>query len=158
MIKKKMEKTIEELSEASKVPLEHMFNSHNNCSAEWCFKTRASEEGKTYNKRDKKIRCKQNNNQLNNILKKTQTDKVLKVSLYMFDTQKKESMRNVIAYVAPKSKTMAHSMSLNNPISCVVGISIFGFKTYWKQVFDLMEIQTSSTFEQFLQAENTHRQ
>ena len=62
-------------------------------------------------------------------------------------------MNTVIAYVAPKNKTMAHSMSLNNSISCVVGISIFGFKAYWKQVFDLMEIQTSSTFEQFLQAE-----
>ena len=49
MIKKNREKTIEELSEASKVPLEHMFKSHANCSAEWCFKTRASEEGNTYN-------------------------------------------------------------------------------------------------------------
>ena len=62
-------------------------------------------------------------------------------------------MNNVIAYVAPKIRTMAHSMSLNNRISCVVGISIFGFKTYWKQVFDLMDIQTISTFVQFLQAE-----
>ena len=51
-------------------------------------------------------------------------------------------MKNVIAYVAPKNKTIAHSMSLNNVISFVVVISIFGFKTYWKQVFDLMEIQT----------------
>ena len=32
-------------------------------------------------------------------------------------------------------------------------MSIFGFKIYWKQVFDLTEIQKSSTFEQFLQAE-----
>ena len=36
MIKKNREKTIEKLSEASKVPLEHMFNSHANYSAEWC--------------------------------------------------------------------------------------------------------------------------
>ena len=43
MIKKNREKTIEELSAASKVPLEHMFKCHENCSAEWCFKTRASE-------------------------------------------------------------------------------------------------------------------
>ena len=62
-------------------------------------------------------------------------------------------MKNVIAYVAPKNKTMLHSMILKNRIYCVVGISIFAFKTYWKQVFDLMEIQTSSTFEHFLQAE-----
>ena len=50
MIKKNKEKTIEEFSESSKVPLEHMFNSHANCNSEWCFKKRASEEGKTYNK------------------------------------------------------------------------------------------------------------
>ena len=64
----------------------------------------------------------------------------------MFDTQKNESMNNVIAYIAPKNKTMVHSMSLNNRISCVVGTSIFRFKTYWKLVFALMEIQTTSTF------------
>ena len=43
----------------------------------------------------------------------------------MFDAQKNESMNNVIAYVVPKSKMMAHIMSLNNRISCVVAISIF---------------------------------
>ena len=42
-------------------------------------------------------------------------------------------MNNVIAYVAPKNKTMAHILSLNNRISLVVGIFIFGFKTYWKK-------------------------
>ena len=62
--KKEQGKTIEELSEASKVPLEHMFNNHDNCSAEWYFKTRASEEVNTYNDKDYEFRCKQNNNQI----------------------------------------------------------------------------------------------
>ena len=57
--------------ESSKIPLEHMFNSHENCSVEWCFKTRASEEGKTYNEKDGKFRCKKNDNKLYNLLKKT---------------------------------------------------------------------------------------
>ena len=68
-------------------------------------------------------------------------------------TQKNAPMNNVIAYVAPKNKTMAHITSLNNSISCVVGISIFGFKTYWKQLFAFMEIQTTPTFKQLFQAE-----
>ena len=42
MTKNIREKTIEDLSEASKVPLEHIFNSYENFSAKWCFKTRAS--------------------------------------------------------------------------------------------------------------------
>ena len=70
----------------------------------------------------------------------------------MFDTKKKRINEQCYSIVCAKNKTMAHSMSLNNRISCVVGMSIFGFKTYWKQVFDLMEIQKSSMFEQFLQA------
>ena len=82
-----------------------------------------------------------------------QTDEVLKESLHMFDAQKNESMNNVIAYVAPKNKTMSHTMSLNNRISCIVGISIFGFKTYCEQVFNLMDIKTTPTLTDFLQAE-----
>ena len=121
-----------------------MFNNNDNCSAYWCFNTRALEEGKAYNETDGIFHCKQSDNQLYNLPKKTifpfQIDKVLKESLHMFDTHKNESMNNVIAYVAPKNKTVAHIMSLNNRISCVVGISIFGFKTYWKHVFVLMEI------------------
>ena len=69
----------------------------------------------------------------------------------MFDTKKNESMNNVIAYVAPTNKTTAYIMSLNNRISCVVGIPIFGFETYWKQVFNMTEIQTTQTFKQLLQ-------
>ena len=46
---KKNSKKIEYLSEASKVTLEHIFKNHENFSAEWFFKTRASEEGNTYN-------------------------------------------------------------------------------------------------------------
>ena len=44
IIKNNREETIKEFSEASKVTLEHMFNNNENCSAEWCFKTRASKE------------------------------------------------------------------------------------------------------------------
>ena len=62
-------------------------------------------------------------------------------------------MNNVVACVAPKSKTMVHSMSLNNRISYMVGISIFGFKAYWKWVFNLMEIKTTPAFKILLQDE-----
>ena len=85
-------KKIEELSEASKAPLENMFNSHDNYIVEWCFKTRSSEEGKTNNATDDELCCKQNDNHMYNLLKKTlfpfQTEKFLKESLHMFDTQK----------------------------------------------------------------------
>ena len=51
---------------------------------------------------------------------------------------------------------MVHNMSLNNRISCVVVISIFGFKKYWKTVFNLMELNMSPTFKQLLQAETVN--
>ena len=44
-------------------------------------------------------------------------------------------------------------MSLNNNISCVVGISIFGFKTYWEQVVNLMDIKSTKTFKPLFQDE-----
>ena len=70
----------------------------------------------------------------------------------MFDIQKNKSMKNVIPYVAPKNNMMEHSTSLNNRISFVVGISVFWFKKYWVKLFNLMDIKTTPTFKQFLQA------
>ena len=68
----------------------------------------------------------------------------------MFDTHKKESMNNVISYVAPKNYMTENIMSLNSRISCVVGIYI---QDILEKVFALMEIQATTTFKQFLQAE-----
>ena len=45
---------------------------------------------------------------------------------------------------------MAHIASLNNRISFVVGISIFGFKKYWHTVFNFKDLNMSPTFKQFL--------
>ena len=92
MIQKNRNKILEELRQASKVPLVHMFINHVKCSAEWCFNTRASEECKEYNYKDNELRCKENYNHVYNLLKNTlvpfQTDKVPRESLHMFDTQK----------------------------------------------------------------------
>ena len=65
-------------------------------------------------------------------------------------------MKNAINYVAPKNKTTVHIMSLNDRISCVVEISIFGFKKYQQRVFDFMELNTSPTFKKFLQSKTYH--
>ena len=62
MIKNNRNKILDELQQASKVPLEHIFKNNDNCSAEWCFKTRAQEEGNTYNDKYEKYRCKENDN------------------------------------------------------------------------------------------------
>ena len=61
-------------------------------------------------------------------------------------------MKNSIAYVVSKNKTIANSRSLNTTISYIVGISIFVFKKYWHRVFNLTEFNMSPTFKQFLQA------
>ena len=100
------------------------------------------------------IPLQKNDNQLYNLLKKTiflfQTYKVMRESPHMFDIKNNKSMNNAITHVAPKSRIKEHSMSLNNMISCVVGISIFGFRKYWQRVFILMELSMSPTFKKFL--------
>ena len=45
---------------------------------------------------------------------------------------------------------MEHITSLNSRISCVVGITIFGFDNYWQTLFDFMGINASPTFKQLL--------
>ena len=69
-----------------------MFKSHAYCSAEWCFKIRAPEVDNTNNDKEDEFCCKQNYNQLYNLLENTiflfQTDKVLKKLLRIFDKQK----------------------------------------------------------------------
>ena len=42
MIKNNRKKSLDELQEASKITLEHMFINHDNCSAEWQSKKRKS--------------------------------------------------------------------------------------------------------------------
>ena len=56
--KNNRERKIVELSEASKVPLEHMFNNNDICSAGCYFKTRESQEGNIYNNKDDESICK----------------------------------------------------------------------------------------------------
>ena len=46
-----------------------MFENNENCKAEWCFKIRTSVEGKEYNDKDDEFHCKENKNQIYNLLK-----------------------------------------------------------------------------------------
>ena len=65
-------------------------------------------------------------------------------------------MKNAIACVSPKSKTVVNITSLNNRISCVAGIPIFGFKKYWQIFFNFLELNTRPTFKQFFQAKTVN--
>ena len=58
----------------------------------------------------------------------------------MFDTQKKRINEQCDIIRCAKKKDGGAQHEPKNQISCVVGISIFGFKKYWDQVFTLMEI------------------
>ena len=92
-IKNNRKKTVEDLSEEGKAPLEHMSNNHDNCSAECCFKTKASEEGKTYNDKDiefgrkkkRQLAVKSPGKEYSPVSNR----QFLKELLHMFDTQKK---------------------------------------------------------------------
>ena len=73
-------------------------------------------------------------------------------------TQKNELINNVITYVAPKNKTMTHIMSLNNRISCVVEISIFGFNTYWKKSIQFDGDKNNTNLKTVLAIQNNQHQ
>ena len=70
-IEKNRNKVLERLQQASKVPLEHMLNNHDNFSTDWCFKKNELADGKEYKDKDDEFCCKENENRLYNLLKKT---------------------------------------------------------------------------------------
>ena len=74
----------------------------------------------------------------------------------MFGTQNNDSTSNAISYIAPKNKTMAQKVSINNRISCVVVISIFGFNKYWQTLFNLMGLNMSPTPKQSFQSKTVN--
>ena len=53
----------------------------------------------------------------------------------MIDTQKNKSVNKSISYVTLKVNMLSHTMSLESSISCVSGISIFGFNEYYRKIF-----------------------
>ena len=84
---------------------------------------------------------------------------------YYFPVSSRQSFKRITAYVwhkkwineqfysipCAKNKMMVYRLCLNNRISCVVGISSFGFMATWKRVLFLMDIKTRPTFKQLLQ-------
>ena len=66
--KEEWKKSLEELRQKVKVPLEHVVNNNNKFSSEWCFKTRSSEEDKEYKNKDDELCCKENDNKMYNPL------------------------------------------------------------------------------------------
>ena len=53
MIRQNKDKSIEEFVTAAQAPLEHIFDNHQFCEPQWCFKLRAQQEGKPYNHPEK---------------------------------------------------------------------------------------------------------
>ena len=65
-------------------------------------------------------------------------------------------MNNEITYVVQNNKTVVYKVILNNRISFVMGISIFGLKKYWHKYFNLIDLNMIPTFEHFLQFETVN--
>ena len=93
---------------------------------------RAQEEKKEYPYKKGEFLQKSANQQLylalKSLLEPYKTGKVLIESLHFYDTQSNESFNQYITISAPQNKHYLEIDSLNNRVSCAVGIKNLGFE------------------------------
>ena len=70
----------------------------------------------------------------------------------MSDTQLNEALNAVIARYAPKNRSYGMSMSLSNRIAIVTGIHNMSHNCFWKEVFELLELQMTTSMHKNLNA------
>ena len=146
-------KSLEEMRNASKAPLQHLCNNHDYCNSEWCGQKKAFEKGKVFrNDNVSKTYLDLNNNvdrqvydDILHITKQFSTDKMLLESLHQGNTQANESLNNSLSYFAPKNINYARSSSFINRVSVNGGIQIYGYLLFFSNVFDELGVNFSNS-------------
>ena len=82
----------------------------------------------------------------------------LRESLHPYDTQTNESLNNMVAKYAPKTKSLGTSMALTHRIHVVIGIHNEGLRKYWEQVYSKLEIDMSPLLRNFLKDKDKERE
>ena len=134
-------KSFEEMKQQRYAPIEHIFDNHEFCHAEWCHRKREIEAGvKESSKGVGYYRDKSNvvDREVYDQIKKAYspyvTDERLEECYHEYDTQKNEAMNTAVARVAPKNRTYCRSKSLMARICLVVGEQNMGHEEFWKRL------------------------
>ena len=143
-----------EFKNAMRAPLDHLFNNHQWCKAEWCPVLKAQATNKP-GPSASKYRCMEKDGdirkQLDEIFEPFFADDKMKKMHHTYgDTQANEAMNVGAMTTAPKNKVYATTMSLENRLSIAFGKQILGWEEYWTRVFDILGIVMTENTRQML--------
>ncbi len=131
------EKESEKIKQKVLAPIEHLFNNHEYCDAEWCYVLKAEKENKPYTPHSSrpmysKTSDKKMYEQLTHAVERFQTEDNVKECLHKYDTQHNEGLNMSVSRYVPKFKHYGTSMSLDTRVRCVIGSHNMGYTTYYK--------------------------
>ena len=161
MLKRNRNRSISEISKASKAVIEHLFNCHDFCNIDWCRPLKNMKEGKKEEGSQSfyrnKVHDKKLYDQMWDCYRPFTTITRLKESLHEFDTQKNEAMNTSIAKYAPKTKTYGMTISLTNRVMIAVGTNNLGHEKYWTSVYSSMDLKIGTETISFLKSLDHNR-
>ena len=82
----------------------------------------------------------------------------LRESLHPYDTQTNESLNNMVAKYAPKTKSLGTTMALTHRINVVIGVHNLGLLEFWKRVYDKLEMEVSPLLHDYLETMDKNRE
>ena len=120
--------------------LEHIFDNHLYCG-DWCYAKRAAAAKESYTPPpNRPFYCKKKNakmyGQLKDILNKFNDIETLTESMHPYDTQKCESINNMIARLAPKFKHFGASFTLRTRIALAIGTVNAGYEPFYLELIN----------------------
>lgn len=133
----------------SNAPLEHLFNDHTYCSSEWCPIKSGKKNVEKFKYKDKE-KDKETYELMRKIWDTFTCKDRLRECWHIFDSQTNEAMNFAVSRRAPKSRTYATTLSLQNRVMITVGEHNVGVLQYWTQIFESMNITVGSSLRQFL--------
>jgi len=155
----KYKTTDDDMLKSAQAVLEHHFDNHAHCG-DWCVRKDQTDEQKKEKK--KFYRCKEEDKELYDYLKEVLsrfvTLQALKEISHGYDTLVNESLNNSIAWLAPKNKVYASTVSLATRIGIALCINSLGTLAFCTGIFDMLGITMTNDVRYYINQVNNTRE
>ena len=149
LIKQNRGNSIETFVQNAKAPLEHIFNNHQYCDAQWCLALKAQKENKVYVHEQGWLSCEKDAKiyeDLHAVTSKYGAPFYLEQSRHPFDTQSNEALNQSQICLTPKNKVFHSTPSFNYRHAIVVASHNWGYGKFWSSVMDELGVHYSQIF------------
>jgi len=140
--------------------LEHAFNNHNYCDADWCkFKSCSDEYAAEHKHRFRdKVRDIELYKRMQRVMDKHTSPAMLNQLKHNFASQKNESLNYCLTKIAPKDMNFATSKSLEYRVALVIGVDSIGYLPYINDVAIKLGFDLNSASVKFLKNRDKRRE